>query len=148
MAKYYAQSCSLVDFGRRPVRETPIRQRILLALAVSLALDIATFAREKTTKLTGWVSDENCGAKHTRAGGAGCIRKCMRGGEDIGHPEWKPQRAVFVADRDGKVWIVENPETIRGQEGRHVTITARLDATKNTVRVKQVSVLGNEQEKQ
>lgn len=145
MAKHYAQSCWLFDFGRRPVRETPIRQRILLALAVSLVLGVAAFAREKTTTLTGWVSDENCGAKHTRAGGAGCIKKCMRGGQDIGHPEWKPQRAVFVADRDGKVWIVENPETIQGQEGRHVTIVGRLDAAKNTVRVKQVSPLDSEQ---
>ncbi len=124
-----------------------MRQWILLALAASLTLGVAAFAREKTTTLTGWISDENCGAKHTRPGGADCIKKCMRGGQDIGHPEWKPQRAVFVADRDAKVWIVENPETIKGQEGRHVTITARLDATKNTVRVKQVSVLGNEQEK-
>jgi hypothetical protein len=145
MAKYHAQSCWLFDFGRRPVRETPIRQRILLALAVSLALGVATFAREKTTTLTGWVSDESCGAKHTRAGGAGCIKKCMKGGQDVGHPEWKPQRPVFVADRDGKIWIVENPDAIEGQEGRHVTIMGRLDAAKNTVRVRQVSALGSEQ---
>src|SRR2546428_3997295 len=55
-----------------------------------LGVSLAAQARERTA--TGWISDENCGARHTKPGGAGCIKKCMHGGQDIGHPEWKPQR--------------------------------------------------------
>jgi hypothetical protein len=52
---------------------------------------------QKETSRAGWISDEGCGAKHTKAGGADCAQKCWRGGTSVGHLEWKPQRAVFVS---------------------------------------------------
>ena len=92
-------------------------------------------AEEKPSAVTGWVSDEACGAQHTKGGGADCVRKCLRGGASVGHPEWKAQRMVFVADADGQIWIVDNPEALKGHEGEHVTLTGRMDAKAKTVRV-------------
>ncbi len=76
-------------------------------------------AQQKHASRIGWISDEGCGAKHTKAGGADCVQKCWRGGASVGHPEWKPQRAVFVADDDQGIWIVENPEAVRNFPAAH-----------------------------
>ena len=125
-----------------------MKKTMLAALLIALAMGIATGAREKNSVATGWVSDENCGAQHTKPGGANCIRKCIKGGQDIGHPEWKPQRVVFVRDTDKKVWIVSNPEALKGHEGDHVRIAGRFNASGNSLRVVEVSTLNDAGEKQ
>jgi hypothetical protein len=35
-------------------------------------------AQQKDVSRAGWISDEACGAKHTKAGGADCVQKCWR----------------------------------------------------------------------
>ena len=65
----------------------------------------------------------------------------MHGGQDIGHPEWKPQRMVFVGDADKRVWLVENPDDLRGHEGEHLRVTGQFDAGKRAVHVAQFSIL-------
>lgn len=97
--------------------------------------------------MTGWVSDESCGVQHTKPGGAGCIRKCMRGGADIGHPEWKPQRMVLVADKSTKIWVVENPDALKGLEGRHVQVSGERNAAKNSIRVTKSALVGDDEKK-
>jgi hypothetical protein len=89
--------------------------RLLGMMAVAAALGMA-----------GWVSDAGCGAKHTQAGGADCVRKCLKGGQDIGHP-------VFVTDGDKTIWVIANPSALKGQEG--------LDASKGSLRVVNVTSL-------
>ena len=46
----------------------------------------------------------------------------------MGHPEWKPQRAVFVADDDQGIWIVENPEAVRNFPAAHVVLAGKFNA--------------------
>jgi hypothetical protein len=89
----------------------------------------------KTITTSGWVSDAACGAQHTRAGGADCVRKCIRGGASIGHPEWKPQELVFVLDEDQTISMVANPEVLRGYEGKHLLISAAMDPALKRLRV-------------
>jgi hypothetical protein len=79
------------------------------------------------------------GAKHSRAGGADCVQKCWRGGASAGHPEWKPQRAVFVADDDQGIWIVENPEAVRNFPGAHVVLAGKFDSAKKTINVEKIT---------
>jgi len=114
-----------------------LRNRIGIALTVgaAMALVLSGKAEDKPANLTGWVSDEACGAAHTKPGREDCVRKCLRGGASVGHPEWKAQRMVFVADPDGEIWIVENPEALKGREGGHVSISGRIDRKAKTVRV-------------
>ena len=112
-----------------------MKTRILFALLLGSLAVAASPANQKNVSLTGWVSDEHCGAQHTKPGGAGCIRKCIKGGADVGHPEWKPQRMVFVSEADKKVWVVENPETLKGREGQKVKIRGRIDARKKAILV-------------
>jgi hypothetical protein len=57
----------------------------------------------------------------------------------VGHPEWKPQRAVFVADDDEGIWIVENAETVSNFPAAHVMLTGKFNPAKKSVHVEKVS---------
>ncbi len=57
----------------------------------------------------------------------------------MGHPEWKPQRAVFVADDDQGIWIVENPESVRNFPAAHVEVAGKFDSAKKTVHVEKIA---------
>jgi hypothetical protein len=96
-------------------------------------------AQQKHASRAGWISDEGCGAKHTKAGGADCVQKCWRGGASVGHPEWKPQPAVFVADDDRGIWIVENPEAVRNFPAAHVMLAGEFDSAKKTIHVEKIT---------
>lgn len=88
---------------------------------------------------TGWISDESCGTDHTKPGRADCVQKCWRGGASVGHPEWKPQRAVFVGDDDRAVWIVDNPQAVANFPAAHVVVVGQLDSAKKTIHVEKIS---------
>ena len=122
-----------------------MKTKILLAVAACLiaGLSLSGSAKTKSVNATGWVSDEACGATHTKPGGEDCVMKCLRGGAHVGHPEWKPQRMVLVTDEGQKIWVVENPDALKGYEGRHVNITGRLNAAKKTVRVAKATAVGS-----
>jgi len=111
----------------------------ILLTVVGIILPLA--AESKTVTITGWVSDEACGASHMKPGGADCVRKCMRGGASIGHPEWKPQRMVVVADRGKKIWIVENAEALTGKEGEHVRVVGELKRKQKSLHVEEAATL-------
>ncbi len=96
-------------------------------------------AQQKESSRAGWISDESCGTERTKPGRADCVRKCWRGGASVGHPEWKPQRAVFVADDDQGIWIVDNAETVSNFPAAHVVLTGKFDPAKKTVHVEKVS---------
>lgn len=88
---------------------------------------------------TGWISDQACGASHMKEGGASCVRKCWRGGAAVGHPEWKPQKAVFVADEDHAAWAVENMDAVKEFASEHITVTGKFDPEKKTILVETVA---------
>jgi hypothetical protein len=96
-------------------------------------------APQKSAPRVGWISDESCAAKHTKPGGADCVQKCWRGGASVGHPEWKPQRAVFVADDDQAIWIVENPEAVKDFAAAHVTLAGQFDSAKKSIHVDKIT---------
>jgi hypothetical protein len=89
----------------------------------------------------GWISDEACAADHTKPGRADCVEKCWRGGASMGHPEWKPQRAVFVADDNRAIWIVENPEAVKNFPAAHVLVSGKFDAEKKTLHVEKIALV-------
>lgn len=118
-----------------------IRERIvlLLLLVCGLATLGPVWAQQKNEPRTGWISDESCAAQHTKPGRADCVQKCWRGGASVGHPEWKPQRAVFVADDDQAIWIVENPEAVRDFPAAHVALAGKFDSAKKTLYVERIA---------
>lgn len=81
-------------------------------VGVSVAKDKAAGA--KAEKISGWVSDEKCGAKGGNASHADCAKKC----EDAG------QKLVVVSDKGHTVYNVDNQDALKGHEGEHVRVTA------------------------
>jgi hypothetical protein len=118
-----------------------IRGRIVLVwlLACGFAGLGLMSAQQKDASRSGWISDESCGTQHTKPGRADCVQKCWRGGASVGHPEWKPQRAVFVADEDQGIWIVENPQAVKDFPAAYVTVVAKFDAAKKTIHVDKIT---------
>jgi hypothetical protein len=96
-------------------------------------------AQQKNAPKAGWISDEGCAAKHAKAGGADCVQKCWRGGASVGHPEWKPRRAVFVADDDQTIWVVENPGAAKNFPAMHVVLAGQFDSAKKTIHVEKIT---------
>jgi len=119
------------------------RGRIGFALSVSLGLMGfgSVTAQQPDASRTGWISDESCGREHTKPGRADCVEKCWRGGASVGHPEWKAQRAVFVADTDQGIWIVENPEAVRKFPATHVGLVGKFDSAKKTLYVETIAAV-------
>jgi hypothetical protein len=109
------------------------RQIVLLTILVPWLATTAYAA-----SLTGWVSDESCGAAHVKAGKESCVEKCLRGGASVGHPEWAPQRMVLVTDDGKTIWIVENPDALNGLAGQHVAVDATLHSRTKSVRVRRL----------
>jgi len=112
---------------------------LVLLLVCGLAALRSLSAQQKNASRAGWISDESCGAQHTKPGRADCVQKCWRGGASVGHPEWKPQRAVFVADEDRAIWMVENPEAVRDYPAAHVLLAGQFDSAKKTVHIEKIA---------
>lgn len=101
----------------------------------------SSLPQQTDTSQSGWISDESCAAEHAKPGRADCVEKCWRGGASVGHPEWKPQRAVFVADDDRIVWIVENPEAVKSFPAVHVLVSGKFDSGKKMLRVVKITAM-------
>ena len=51
----------------------------------------------------------------------------------------------LIADRDNEIWLVSNPETLSGIEGRHVKVKALVDEAQRQIRIMSVSAISEEQ---
>ena len=52
---------------------------------------------------------------------------------------------TLIADKDNKIWLVSNPETLSGIEGRHVKVKAFMDVAQSQIRIVSVSTISEEQ---
>jgi hypothetical protein len=102
-----------------------MRKNMFIAAAV-LAFCLASIQADDTKTYSGWVSDANCGASHVGGKNAECVKKCIKGGAHIGHPEWTPQAMVLVLDETNDIVVISNPEKLEGHEAKHVTVKARV----------------------
>lgn len=107
-----------------------MRKFLLLLLAGALIVSAASvsFASDAQT-VNGWVSDSKCGVKGAKAGHAGCMNRCIKGGAS----------PVVVTDNDHKVLTVDNPDALKGHEGHHVAVTGHIDGDK--IHVESVAML-------
>src|SRR5437879_6293975 len=80
--------------------------------------------------MSGWISDDHCGAKGAKAGHEGCAKGCVgKGG-----------KAVFVSDKDGSILVVSNQDAVKDHLGHHVTVTGTVDADAKSINVDRVSM--------
>jgi hypothetical protein len=99
---------------------------VMFAAAVLFAAAPALAAADKTW--TGTISDSKCGAKHPTGEHEGmkmsaedCTKACIE----------KGAKPVFVTG--GKVYTIENPDTVKGHEGHKVKLTGEMKGNAITV---------------
>jgi hypothetical protein len=108
-------------------------KRILAVLALCSLPVFAADMSTKPVKLMGYVGDSKCGASHNTASpDPVCVNKCITAGA-------KP---VFIDDDKKQVWAIDNPEAIKGDEGKSVTVMATTDPSAMSVHITKVSKVG------
>ena len=103
-----------------------MKRAISLLIALFAFSSVAVYAAG-ATKVDGWISDSQCGAKHMGTG-AECVRSCIKHG----------MKPVFV-DTKKQVWSIDNPESVKNFYGDHVAISATRDAAKKSVHIESVA---------
>jgi len=103
-------------------------KRVTMVVLTLVVFGCLGWAQNKT--FTGTVSDEHCGAKHAKAGGAAetCVEKCVSGG------------AKYVLVSHGKVYQVDDQDKFKGLGGKSVKVSGSLSG--DTITVAEVSPVG------
>lgn len=99
-------------------------KRSLFVMVAFFALTALAAKAADSSKITGYISDSMCGAKHAGSG-AECVKKCMESG----------MKPVFVDEKDKAVWAIDNPDAVKNFYGDHVTVTATADASAKSVHI-------------
>lgn len=99
----------------------------ILSLAVAFAALVPLTARAAdAARMSGWISDSMCGAKHTGSGSE-CVKKCIQNG----------MKPVFV-DQSKKVWAIDNPDSVKNYYGDKVSVKATADTASKSVHIESV----------
>ncbi len=54
---------------------------------------------------------------------------------------------TFVSDKDGKSWTINNPDAVKGHEGHHVVLKAKVSADATSVDVQSLKMAGDSMKK-
>jgi hypothetical protein len=103
-------------------------KRIIALLVVAISFAAISARAADSAKINGWISDSMCGAKHAGSGAA-CVKKCVDGG----------MAPVFVDEEKKAVWTIDNPDSVKGFYGSHVTVSATADADKKSVHIDSIA---------
>jgi len=104
-------------------------KRIVAVLVLICGFSVLAARAAGSSEITGWISDDMCGAKHAGSGAA-CVKKCIDGG----------MKPVFVDEEKKAVWTIENPDAVKNFYGDHVTVKAVADASKKSVKIESISI--------
>ena len=104
-----------------------MKRSLFVAIAVFVLSALAAKAAD-SSKITGYISDSMCGAKHAGSG-ADCVKKCIEGG----------MKPVFVDDAKKSVWTIDNPDAVKAFYGDHVTVKVVADADKKSVHIDSIA---------
>ena len=98
-------------------------KRLSIFAVAALAFTTLAVNAADSSKVTGYISDSMCGAKHMGSGEE-CVKKCISGG----------MKPVFV-DESKNVWTIDNPDTVKNFYGDKVTVTGKTDSAAKSVHI-------------
>ncbi len=105
-------------------------KRFLAVIALSSTAALA--ASTGAARVSGYISESMCGAKHNAsAPDAACVKKCISQGS-------KP---VFVDDSQKQVWTIDDPASVKNYYGEHVSVMAKQDDADKSVEISKVRKL-------
>lgn len=99
---------------------------LIALLALTLALLPAAGLLADMGSWTGWVTDENCGAKGANAEHKDCAAKCHKDGAKL----------VFYNSGDQKVYKLDNQDLAAQHIGHEVKVSGELEG--DAIKVKSI----------
>jgi hypothetical protein len=99
-----------------------------IAVALGLVLLASATLAEDITGVHGWIED---GLAKTPGTSSEAVRRSITNGA----------KYVFVDDLTKNVWVIDDPEAVKGHEGHHVSINGGMDKVAMTVHVSQLTML-------
>ena len=107
----------------------------LFVVVLAFSTIPAMAADMSAAKVNGYISDSKCGAMHNGSTpNAACVKKCIGGGA-------KP---VFVDDANKSVYTIDDPDSVKGHEGHHVSVVAKMDDSAKTIHITKLSMLADQ----
>jgi hypothetical protein len=100
-------------------------KKVLIVLALA-ALLVPAFAAADSW--TGWITDDQCGAKGAKADHASCAKKCLDGGSKL----------VFFNTADQKLYNLDNQKLAEEHLGHEVVVTGT--AADGSIKVESISL--------
>ena len=70
--------------------------------------------------------------------------KAAEKGKDMSLTGWVKEEGgkdVFVNDKDKQSWDIANPDAVKGHEGHHVKVKAKLDEANHSITVDKLSMM-------
>lgn len=70
--------------------------------------------------------------------------KAAAKGKDMRLTGWVKEdngKVVFVNDKDKQSWDIANPDAVKGHEGHHVKVRAKLDETNHSVTIDKLTMM-------
>lgn len=104
----------------------------IMMSAITLALCVAGVVAASSRpddSVTGWVIDSKCASNAKMRGNVECAMKCEAAGAKL----------VIVAEKDNKVYTVDNQDALHGHEGHYVSVSGKIDG--DNLHVEKVTML-------
>src|SRR6185312_852873 len=70
--------------------------------------------------------------------------KAAEKGKDMKLTGWVKEesgKTVFVNDKEKKSWDIANPDAVKGHEGHHVKVSAKLDEANHSVTIDKLTMM-------
>jgi hypothetical protein len=98
------------------MEERDVKKAFSVALGLAMALvAVLPAAAGQDVELTGWITDEWCGARNANAEGAGCAKACAKKGAEL------------VLATEGKLYKLSDKELALEHVGYKVTVKGTLE---------------------
>jgi hypothetical protein len=71
--------------------------------------------------------------------------KAAEKGKDMRLTGWVKEdngKTVFVNDKDKQTWDIANPDAVKGHEGHHVKVKAKLDEANHSLTIDKLTMMG------
>ena len=103
---------------------------------ILVAIGLAAASPSETVTRKGWFADEKCSTERVRNGrkgppGQACTRDCIARGVKV----------VFIDERTGALYRVDNPKPTKGIESDYVEVHGTRNEAAKTVHVDTVRVI-------
>ena len=115
-----------------------MKRLLNLLFAFLLSASLSLMAQEPASKDQSSTSDKKVQKAEKKEA------KAAQKGKDMSLTGWvrdQGGKTVFENDKDKQAWDISNPDAVKGHEGHHVKVKAKLDEANHSLTVDKLSML-------